>query len=186
MLRTEVLKFVIQSDQKLKYNLKRFITFHSGYTLENELLHNSGPALKFLFTGARCGFHVWCGTRSILMQSLPILHESYLHRHSLLHHGFWLAVLFKIVTEEEHKLCLWRSLRNENQRVWGWVTMAWQNPWCGNECRWRSGTQSTGQDCIQKGRVSHHSWKPHRAPVNKNLNVGPLLWGNSFSNMWPD
>jgi hypothetical protein len=39
-----------------------------------------------------------------------------------------------------------------------------------------------GQDCIQMGRGSHIE----RAPINKNLNAGPLLWNHSFSNMWPE
>jgi hypothetical protein len=36
------------------------------------------------------------------------------------------------------------------------------------------------RDCILIGRVP---WKPHRAPMNRNLNVGRLFQSNSFSNM---
>jgi hypothetical protein len=35
-----------------------------------------------------------------------------------------LTVPVRIVTEEEHKLCSWRSPRNENKGVWGRVTVA--------------------------------------------------------------
>lgn len=41
---------------------------------------------------------------------------------------------------------------------------------------------SVGWYCIQMGRVLRHRWKPHLwGPMNKNLNVGPLLWSSSFS-----
>jgi hypothetical protein len=73
---------------------------------------------------------------SHLNVSHPTHYVAYLHRHSLLHHGFCLTVSVRIVAEEEHQLWPWHIPRNENDGLWGRVTVARQNPLCGNECRW--------------------------------------------------
>jgi hypothetical protein len=109
---------------KIQFKRLAIITFNSGHILENKLLYKSGPEFKLLFIGARCGFHGRFCTLLIRMQSRPMLRVAYLHRHSLPHHGFCLAVHRKTLAKEEYKLRPWRSLRNENQGVCGRVFAA--------------------------------------------------------------
>lgn len=130
----------------------------------------SSQAFKILFVDALCGFCWCCGT-------LPIL---YIARHYFMDSVLpWppdlaLPSFISGLCEGQRSL-LSQFLQELWYRICD-VLIRYMKIWC-TEC---------GMQLHSYGTCATSVWKPHWAHMNISLQVGPLLWSNLFSNMWPE
>lgn len=122
-----------------------------------------------------CGLRGECGACPTSVQCLPVLCVAHFHhQHQLHHHRFPLTT----VTRPHTPWFSFLGLRQGRSSFSSFVTILK-----------RDGVRTVDEhvllecrtDCVPTGSVPHHTWKPHWASANKNLNVLLLLWNSSFS-----
>jgi hypothetical protein len=141
-----------------------------------QIAHNSGPTFKFLFTSARCGFSRWCGTRPIWMRHRHIL---YVACHHWYHHRITNPVS-RIVAQDKHKRCPWRSPGNENQRCevgWPW----WDRIGEAVMTRYVEYVMRLHSD----GTCAASPAEATSSTCEQKLECRATVVGNSFSKIWP-